>query len=184
MKVRITFLLFFSFIFFSCQKKMAIPGDSSGQNSLTKSELETGWQLLFDGKSTNGWHVYSKKGSEGWEVSNGHLIALGTNNNDLVTDKKYKNFELSLEWKISPGGNSGIFYNVVESKEFKVTYATGPEYQLLDDEGYPSPLQPAQYSGANYDMHAPAKRMVKPVGEFNHTRINVKNRHVQPWLNG
>jgi hypothetical protein len=175
------FLLLFSFT--SCQKKMS-SGSGSIHNQLTKAEKAAGWQLLFDGTSTKGWHVFNKQGTAGWEVTNGELIALGTNNNDIITDKQFKNFELSLEWKISPQGNSGIFFNVVEADEYNVVYATGPEYQLLDDEGYPNPLKDAQYSGANYDMHPPAKRMVKPVGEFNTSKIIVNDGHVEHWLNG
>lgn len=158
-------------------------------NALSKKEQSDGWQLLFDGKEIKGWHTYNKKGIVGWDVKNGEMIALGQAGHegeahDIVTDKEYENFELSLEWKISQGGNSGIFFNVVESPQYSAVYATGPEYQLIDDIGFPAKLEDWQKSAANYAMHPPRKMAVKPVGEFNHTRLIVNKGHVQHWLNG
>ncbi len=158
-------------------------------NQLTAAEKAEGWTLLFDGESTNGWRVYQRDEVRGWAVENGELIALGEETpdghaNDIITEKQYRNFELQLEWKVSKGGNSGIFFNVVEEDQYKTVYATGPEYQLVDDDGYPNGLADNQKSGANYAMHPPAKNVVRPQGEFNHSRIVVLNGHVQHWLNG
>ncbi|MCC6459367.1 MAG: DUF1080 domain-containing protein [Saprospiraceae bacterium] len=159
-------------------------------NSLSSTEKKAGWQLLFDGKTTNGWHTYGQPSTRGWEVKNGELIALGTAGhegtaNDIVTEREFENFELSLDWKISAGGNSGIFFNVVEdTKKYQTVYATGPEYQLVDDIGFPEKLEDWQKSAANYGMHPPSRSILKPVGEYNHTRIVVNKGHVEHWLNG
>lgn len=163
---------------------------SSKLNTLSGEEKKAGWQLLFDGQTTNGWHTYGAPAVRGWEVRNGELIALGQaghegSANDIVTDREFENFELSLEWKISPGGNSGIFFNVVEdAKKYPTVYATGPEYQLVDDIGFPQKLEDWQKSAANYGMHPPARSVLKPVGEFNLTKLVVNKGHVEHWLNG
>lgn len=159
-------------------------------NTLNSAEQKQGWKLLFDGKTTNGWHTYGAQTTRGWEVKKGELIALGQAGhegtaNDIVTDGEYENFELLVEWKMSAGGNSGIFFNVVEDpKKYPTVYATGPEYQLIDDIGFPQKLENWQKSGANYAMHPPARAMAKPIGEFNSTRIVVNKGHVEHWLNG
>ncbi len=135
-------------------------------NSLSGDEKKDGWQLLFDGKTTNGWHTYGKNAVYGWEVKNGELVALGQaghegSANDIVTEREFENFELALEWKISPGGNSGIFFNVVEDpKKYSTVYATGPEYQLVDDIGFPEKLEDWQKSAAYYGMHAPVRAVL------------------------
>jgi Domain of Unknown Function (DUF1080) len=101
---------------------------------------------------------------------------------DLITLDQYQDFELSVEWKISKAGNSGIMYHVTE--EFDAPYKSGPEYQIIDDEGFPEKLEDWQKTGANYAMHTTSSRPTKPVGQYNLTRIVVKGAHVQHWLNG
>src|SRR5690606_1561087 len=91
-------------------------------------------------------------------------------------------FELQIEWKISEGGNSGLMYLVSETAE--AAYMTGPEYQMIDDAGFPEHLENWQKSGANYAMHPPAELRSKPAGEWNHTRLIVDNGKVEHWLNG
>jgi len=163
---------------------------TSKLNTLTSAEKKSGWKLLFDGKTTSGWHTYGAKTVRGWEVKDGELVALGQaghegSANDIVTEREFENFELSLEWKISPTGNSGIFFNVVEEpKKYATVYATGPEYQLVDDIGFPEKLENWQKSGANYGMHPPSRSVIKPVGEYNLTRLVVNKGHVEHWLNG
>lgn len=158
-------------------------------NRLSRAERAAGWQSLFDGKTTRGWHTYGAQKVRGWDVQNGELIALGQAGhegtaNDIVTDREFENFELSLEWKIAPGGNSGIFFHVLERPEYETVYATGPEYQLIDDIGFPAQLEDWQKTAANYAMHPAKKAAPKPVGEYNHTRLLVQNGHVEHWLNG
>ena len=159
-------------------------------NRLTNTQLKLRWQLLFDGKTTNGWHTFGAQTVRGWAVENGELIALGQaghegSANDIVTEREFENFELLVDWKISPTGNSGIFFNVVEDPaKYPAVYATGPEYQLVDDIGFPEKLEDWQKTAANYAMHPPARSAIKPIGQYNHTRIVVNKGHVQHWLNG
>ena len=155
-------------------------------NTLTKKEKEEAWKLLFDGQTTNGWHNYGKDGISGWKVIDGVLYNSGDGSDhggDIVTDDEYESFELYIEWKINPQSNSGIFYHVNEQVEDAV-YLTGPEYQLLDDVGWPDKLKESQYTGANYAINAPKNAKVKPLDEFNITRIIVNAHHVEHWLNG
>lgn len=160
------------------------------QNILTSSEAADGWKLLFDGQTTNGWRGFKMDAvPPTWTVADGCLVAQGSGGgetaNDLITVEEYEDFDLHLDWAISPGGNSGIFFHVLEG-EYEATYATGPEYQLIDDVGYPYTLEEWQQTGANYAMHPAdkAKKKLMPVGEFNSSRIRVNNGHVTHWLNG
>ncbi|MBE0655842.1 MAG: DUF1080 domain-containing protein [Bacteroidales bacterium] len=164
-------------ILYSCKS-----ATRDSQNDLSE---ESEWISLFDGKTLNGWRSFNSDTIGGWVVENGYLTALGEGSDlsgDIVSVDEFENFELYLEWKISPGGNSGVMFRVVEG--YATTYATGPEYQLLDDEGFPSPLEDWQKAGANYAMHVARNKTLKPVGEFNTTRIIVDGPHVEHWLNG
>ena len=157
--------------------------DNQQDNVLTPAEKKAGWILLFDGKTTNGWRTYKNRPGS-WEVKNGELICpLGAKDYaDLVTTSEYDNFELTLDWKIDKGSNSGIMYHVLETHD--VPYATGPEYQLVDDNGYEGKLETWQKSGSDYAMHAPSQLTAKPAGEYNHTKIVFNKGHVEHWLNG
>ena len=165
---------------------MAAAPAAQAPNTLTPAEQTAGWRLLFDGTTTAGWHVYGTDKVVGWEITDGTLIALGTGGdhaNDILTNAEYENFELLVDWKLSPKANSGIFFNVVEQGYDRI-YATGPEYQLIDDDGWPDKLEDWQRSGANYAMHPPLAKAATPVGEWNTTRIVVNRGHVECWLNG
>jgi Domain of Unknown Function (DUF1080) len=155
------------------------------QNTLTKKEKRKGWILLFDGKSTEGWRTYQNK-KMNWEVVDGQLH--NTNHDaseavrgDILTIKKYKDFEMTCDWKISEGGNSGIIYRC--SEEFKQPYLTGPEYQVIDNEGYKGKLTELQKAGCNYDMEVNNTATTNSVGQWNSTKIIVKGNHVEHWLN-
>ena len=151
-------------------------------NTLTATEKAAGWRLLFDGASTKGWHVFGRTAVEGWDISDGTLIGTGKGG-DILTDEEFENFELAVDWKLSPRGNSGILFNVVE-QGYKSAYETGPEYQLIDDEGWPDKLQDWQTTAANYAMHVASRKAARPVGEWNQTRIVVNRGRVEHWLNG
>lgn len=154
-------------------------------NSLTKKEKKDGWMLLFDGKTLEGWRYYQNRKANNWDVQNGELYCKDvgvTGKADIITTEEYENYELQVDWKIAPQKNSGIIYMVTE--ENAATYLSGPEYQLIDDLGYPDKLSDKQLTAANYDMHAPSARVVKPAGEYNHTKIVINKGHVEHWLNG
>ena len=160
-------------------------------NTLTRAERDAGWRLLFDGQTTAGWHPFGQAASikpskaNGWDVTDGTLVALGRGTEttaDIVTNEDFTSFELAVDWKLAPQANSGIFFHVVEQGH-KEIYSTGPEYQLIDDDGWKGPLEAWQKTGANYAMHAPLAKAAKPVGQWNRTRIVVVGARVEHWLN-
>lgn len=159
-------------------------------NTLTPEEIADGWQLLFDGKTLNGWKDYNGTTlTQPWHVVDGCIQAKGDGSDAsgyIVTNKQYENFELSWDWKLSKGGNSGMLYHVVEHPQFAVPYVTGPEYQLIDEPNFPEPLEEWQKLGVDYAMHLPdkAKMKVNPQGEWNNSKIVFDNGHVEHWLNG
>jgi len=157
------------------------------QSSVLELQDDEGWLILFDGKTTQGWRNFKGSGvNEDWFVENGTLVVQGKGGNmggDIITEEQFEDFELIVEWAISNGGNSGIFFHVLEN-DYPAVYATGPEYQLIDDAGFPEKLEEWQKTGANYAMHDAKNKTLKPVGEFNESRIIVKKGHVEHWLNG
>lgn len=163
---------------------------STAHNKLTKEEKAEGWQLLFDGKTLNGWRDFNGDALTGpWFVEDGTIQAKGGGGDAsgyIVTDKLYENFELVWDWKIAEGGNSGVLYHVVENPAFKVPYVTGPEYQLIDDIGFPEKLEDWQKTAADYAMYIADKEKlaIKPAGEWNSSKIVFDNGHVEHWLNG
>lgn len=183
MNTKILFFAIFSALIASCTIST---NNKSTLNSLSEKEKKEGWQLLFDGKTTDMWKKFNGEEVEGWKIEDGILSNSGVGSDhggDIITKAQFENFELSLEWKIDSVSNSGIFYLVQEGLTDAI-YQSGPEYQLLDDVNCPEKLEPHQYSGANYAMHAPVNATVKPVGEWNKSRIIKNNTQVEHWLNG
>jgi len=195
----ILFGLFFGFAFLvDCVHKKSNTEISDGVlqtkmdsektvNTLSAQEKEGDWVLLFDGETLNGWRDFKSENiGDGWTVEDGSLVALGKGGDsggDIITDSVYESFDLKLEWKILEGGNSGVFFHVLE-EDYPAVYATGPEYQLIDDIGFPEELENWQTSGANYAMHPPANTKIKPAGEWNTTEIIVEGPNVIHFLNG
>ena len=168
-----------------------LTGCQQSGNKLTDEEIKDGWSLLFDGKTLNGWRDF--KGDSvsiaPWKAEKGTLTSLGLGSDStgyIVTTRDYENFIVSFDWKISEGGNSGFLYHVVERPELKVPYVTGPEYQLIDDIGFPSKIEDWQKAGADYAMYIcdTTKKVLKKVGEWNNSKIVFDNGHVEHWLNG
>ena len=141
------------------------------------TETSPKWEYIFDGETFNGWHVYNTVsiGNE-WSINNGELIF--TNNEeygqDLVTDKEYTNFELSIEWNISENGNSGILYGVKELDEFDAPYKTGPEIQVLDNENYYTSTE-LHKAPSLFDLVSSDNKNieVKTHGNWNHVLIKI-----------
>lgn len=166
-------------------------------NQLTEQEKADGWKLLFDGKTTNGWRGAHKDAfpSHGWTLSNGELIVHqaggeeSTNGGDIVTNDTYSAFELSVDFKITEGANSGIKYFVTEQEKQKGS-AYGLEFQILDDAKHPDAKLYTTYPGSRtlaslYDMKESKKGAFKGVGEWNTAVVKVfPNNHVEHWLNG
>tara|TARA_R110002050_G_scaffold107424_2_gene217822 strand:- start:15040 stop:15858 length:819 start_codon:yes stop_codon:yes gene_type:complete len=195
-------------VFLGCKNKETKIAKESGtpivlNNSLTDLEKEQGWELLFNGVSLNGWRGLGREDvqSELWKVEDGTIRKLNSGEvpsmpdgqpmegGDLMTVDTFENYELYFEWKILKAGNTGLKYNVSEemSQKFGSQYAAlGFEYQLLDDSDtlYAGKLKPSQYTGSLYDLIAAENAMVRPIGEFNSSRILINDKHVEHWLNG
>ncbi len=143
---------------------------------------EIAWQEL----GVDQWRRYRGEGlPEAWQVDeDGTLHYSGEGEGgDIITTDQFDNFELELEWKISPGGNSGIMFRVSEDQD--APWRTGPEYQILDNDAHADAQEGSdRHAGANYDMHAPSSNVVRPAGEWNQARIVVDRANVEHWLNG
>lgn len=151
-------------------------------NTLTAAERQSGWMLLFNGNSTSAWRGYKADTMPtGWQVTDGMLTKSGSAD-DIVTRGTWGDFELELDWRIAKGGNAGIFYRGTE--EYPKIYWTAPEYQLLDDPNHPDGRNRLTSAGAAYGLYPSPAGIVKPAGEWNHTRIVVRGNHVEHWLNG
>ena len=165
-------------------------------NMLSEAEKNEGFELLFDGKTLDGWHGFQKDTlSPDWKVEDGAITLDMAYNpdssrqyaslqSDLVTDQDFGDFELQMEWKISPCGNSGIIYRSVEEEKYHATYVTGPEMQVLDDDCHPDGKIEKHRSSDLYDLVTANPRPVKPVGEWNQVKLVAKGNHIEHWLNG
>ncbi len=184
-------------------KKMAPAAPATAAaNQLTDAEKKEGWILLFNGKAMPGWRGYKKGGPAAaaagaatkenygrWKVEGGALcLPPGSGQDthgsrDIITDQTFKSFDLKWQWKIASGGNSGLKYFVTEKHES----AIGHEYQMIDDDRHPdAKIGPHRSTAAFYDVFPPgaAAKKVKPIGEWNDSRVVVSGNHVEHWLNG
>jgi hypothetical protein len=162
--------------------------DESSPNTLTQTEKNSGWKLLFDGKTFDGWHGYNLIGiPDCWKVEDGIMKMTtvgGQESQDVITDKTYKRFELKLEFRLTKGANSGIIYHVAEDPKYKFPYETGAEYQVIDQDNWPDKLEDWQICGAAYAMYPPKVRPYKPLGEWNQVQLIVNGNKVTHILNG
>jgi hypothetical protein len=169
--------------------------DNSQINSLTEEEKNSGWKLLFDGKTTNGWRGAYKETfpEKGWVIEDGNLTIIASDGSesasygDIVTTGEYDNFELSFDFKLTEGANSGVKYFVVEHQPKPKGSAYGLEYQVLDDDKHPDAKMGSNGNrtvASLYDLMPAKDKQVNPIGEWNHGRILVQGNHVEHWLNG
>ena len=168
----------------------ACASGKDGVNKLSKMEKQEGWTLLFNGKTLDGWHVYNKgKAQSAWIVQDGELYCrpgvTDVEHGDLLTDQEYENFELAFEWKISKEGNSGVFINVQEKASIPTAWASGPEYQLLEQTHHDYATSEKKRPGCLYGF-APQKNPVepRPAGMWNQARIRQMNGKIEFYLNG
>ncbi|HZT33783.1 MAG TPA: DUF1080 domain-containing protein [Bryobacteraceae bacterium] len=192
----------------------ALAAGPETHNLLTPAEQAAGWELLFDGRTMNGWEDPRVKNPPGdaWSIEDGCLKATPHPRitEDLFSREKFRDFELLFDWRLARGSNTGVKYRIqdriflaaapVHPFEALVNfslahrpprrasgqeYVIGFEYQLIDQQRYAGALHgEVQYTGALYDMVAPLREAAKPVGEFNHSRLVVRGSHVEHWLNG
>lgn len=169
---------------------LAACGGAAGQPEVRAGAEDSGpdpdpedWRLLVDG-SLDQWRGYQQtEVPEGWAVE-GRVLSFtpGGAGGDLITVDQFQDFEFSLEWRVSAGGNSGIFYRVMEEGEY--AYWTGPEMQVLDNDGHADGRNPLTSAGSNYGLHPPTNDVTRPVGEWNEARVVVRGSDVEHWLNG
>lgn len=148
-------------------------------NTLSEKEKREGWKLLFDGKTTDGWRNYKQQQvSPGWKVENGSLCRAENGAGDIITKEQYGSFELSLEYKISKGGNSGLMFHVAE--DGAAPWHTGPEIQIQDNKDGHDP----QLAGWLYQLYKPDVDATKPAGEWNEVRILITPEKCATYMNG
>jgi hypothetical protein len=155
---------------------------ASKVNTVSSEERASGWRLLFDGQTTKGWRGFKQQTMpDGWQAADGTLARVNKAG-DIITDEEFDSFELSIDWKISPGGNSGIFYRATEDVD--PIYEGAPEYQVLDNTTHHDGQSPLTSAGSDYALYPPARDVTRPVGQWNVTRIIVNGNHVEHWMNG
>jgi hypothetical protein len=159
--------------------------EAPAMNTLSTAEQSEGWKLLFNGTDLTGWKGYKKDApGAAWAVEDGALALTAGGAGDLMTAEEFGPFELALDWKIAPNGNSGIIYLVKEADGADNTYNTGPEMQVLDNDGHADGKIPSHRAGALYDIETPPDGAVKPVGEWNEARVIFTGSKIEHWLNG
>ena len=162
---------------------------SNAQNTLTEDEKEEGWELLFDGTSTGGWRSYNDDSfpEEGWVVNDGMLTVVSNGGGgDIITENKYGNFELKLEWRVEKAGNSGIFYRAMEQPTQPI-YWSAPEMQILDNENHPDAERGEdgnRKAGSLYDLIPAKPQNANPHGEWNSVKIVADGPNIEHWQNG
>ena len=166
---------------------------AAAPNTLAAKERQAGWQLLFNGTSFAGWHGFNTPGEvpDFWAIEDACISPNSTGGGegqDLATDAIYSNFAFSVEYKLSPGSNSGIIYHLQEGPAYTYAYETGPEFQLTDQSDRPVERRLTGYQshGANYGMYAPTADPLpfKPAGEWNRLMLICKDNEVIHIVNG
>jgi hypothetical protein len=156
-------------------------------NTLSRKEMKNNWQLLFDGQDFTGWHGFNMKGiPECWTIED-QCFTMNTTGSaesqDITTDKIYKNFAFTVEYKLTQAANSGVIYQVKEDTTYKFPYETGPEFQVIDHQNWPDKLEDWQINGANYAMYPPVRKPYRAVGQWNRLFLVVNGNHVTQILN-
>ena len=183
------------FLFLSCGNKLDLASKlykeldlTATPNALTAKEKESGWQLLFDGKTYDGWRGYNMQEiPDVWIIEDGCMTLHGIGGHqaqDIITDGIYRDFAFTVEYKLSKSSNSGVFFQVKEDANYGFPFETGPEFQLIDHDDYPEELEDWQIHGANYAMYPPKAKPYNPIGEWNRLFLVVKGNHVTQMING
>lgn len=166
---------------------------STAMNTLTNEEKKEGWELLFDGESTKGWHKYGNMPvGKSWKVADGTIYLDASvkkegkveDGGDIVTDEDFDNFHLKYDWKIAVNGNSGVIFYAQEDNKYKWPWETGPEMQVLDNNGHPDAKIIKHRAGDLYDLISSSKETVKPAMEWNTAEIKSVNGKLDLYLNG
>jgi hypothetical protein len=156
----------------------------TAESDMVDGSPQESWITLFDSTDLSAWRGYRRADiPAGWQIRDGLLAFVpGRDGGDLITREQFDDFELRLDWRVGPGGNSGIFYRATEDHE--AIWHGAPEMQVLDDAGHRDGGDPATSAGAAYALYAPATDAVRPAGEWNQVRIIARGPRVEHWLNG
>lgn len=188
----VVFVLIFAMAMTSCKfKKEETAQVIKEPNEVPEIKDESGWMTLFDGTSYEHWRGYLQEDMPTqWGIEDGAMVFTPgeKHGNNIITKQKFESFVLSLEWKISEGGNSGFFWGVHEDKNLKEAYQTGPEIQILDNDRHPDAKANPKFhqAGALYDMVQPSQDVCKPAGKWNTCvlKIDHGNNQGKVTLNG
>ncbi len=161
-------------------------------NELSKAEKKDGWQLLFDGTTKNGWHVYNNRtDGSAWKVADGTLYLepeargpRGEGAGEFITTDSFENFHLKLEWKLTEGGNSGIIFLAREDSKYRYAYITGPEMQIIDNDKHPDAKNIKHRAADLYDFITAQPENVRPIGEWNQVEIVLNKGKLDLYQNG
>lgn len=156
----------------------------SGCSTTVRNPEQSGWKVLFDGKSTDAFRGFKQASfpTNSWVIDGGTLKSLPKLQIDLITRETYEDFELELDWKVEKQANSGIMFHVSESES--ETYETGPEMQIVDDANTKDGSDPITSAGSLYALLPPTNKKCHPAGEWNRIRLLVQGNHVEHWMNG
>lgn len=174
--MRIVFSLWLSFCcVVTANLTLAQPADSeTGDEHVT---------VLFDGKSLDHFRGYkSEEIGKGWKIVDSTLMFDGSGGGDIITKEKYSDFELTFDWKVAEGANSGVMYRVTTGDG--APYFSGPEYQILDDDKHRDGGNPLTSAGSLYGLYTADDKELKPVGQWNQAKIVHRGNQVEHWLNG
>lgn len=156
--------------------------------SSASAEKDDGWKVLFDGTSTDAFRGWKKDTfpEKGWVIDGDALhIQADSKAGDIITKKQYASFDLRFEWKVAKGSNSGVIYRCVEHDDVRLSFMSGPEYQILEDDNHQNGKNPKTTAASLYAHYAPNdKKKLAPVGEWNTGRVVVNGSKVEHWLNG
>jgi len=181
--VPVRFLLPIIVLIAACES----PRENDGSLPPAAAQDTTSWDVLFDGESLEGWRGFRAEGiPEGWMVTEEGDLHFATSAGDinlgLITEDEYSNFDLRFEWRVAPGGNSGVFFHVTDEGE--TIWETGPEYQIVDNEQHADGETPTTSAASNYGLYGPDENHALPAGAYNEGRIVVEEGHVEHFLNG
>jgi hypothetical protein len=192
MKKTIVSLMVLLLLASACGPSSNQEGDITTMDKEAEIMEENEWKDLFNGENLEGWTSFGQSSvGEAWKVEDGVIYfdsdskkKDGVSGGDLVTTESFGDFHLTLEWKISENGNSGIMFYVIDNGEYSAPYHTGPEYQLLDNDGHRDGKISTHRTADLYDLIESSEEPVKPVGEWNRTEIIVENGKLEFYLNG
>lgn len=186
-------ILLFAIIIYGCETAEPSTQETAEMNQLTDAEIEEGWSLLFDGESTDQWKGYNMDSfpNTGWEVEDGLLVFNPPSDEDrnsaldIITKETFDDFEFKIDWMIERGGNSGIFYHILEQE--RAIYWSGPEFQILDNENHPDAEQGINHNrkaASLYDLIPADPQNTKSYGEWNSVKIVSDGSTIEHWQNG